>query len=539
MEAGLLVLRTTAALAAALAIASWYRHGSAALRHFVLAAGVGVAALALPLGGVMPAWELAAPVESEPPAAALPAVTVPTDAVAAAPAVASAAKPRWTPGAADVALALWSMCAVALVAPILLGLLGLRRITAAAAPVDDERWLRLRDEIAGQLGVTRRVRLLWADMSVGTWGLVQPRIVLPAEAVGWDDDRARAVLAHELAHVRRGDWAVQLAADVVRALFWFNPLAWIVSRRLRDESERACDDVVLHTGITDAAYASHLLDIARATRGADRAAAVAMARPSTLEGRITAMLNPALDRRSPSRRVRVVTVALLLLVAAAAAVRVAAQVAGPAALEGYVYDSSGAVLPGVEMGLVNEQGIKWSTPTDGTGRFEFAPVGAGKYVLEAVVPGFKTFKQDIVLEREKDWNKVITLEVGTLEETIRVTARRPRTPTAAPAPVTSTGRVRVGGNIKAPAKVFNMAPIYPPSMQAAGLEGVVKLDVLIGADGSVVSVKLANAQVHPEFAASAATAVKQWKFTPTLLNFRPVEVEMTASISFGLSDEEK
>jgi TonB family protein len=251
------------------------------------------------------------------------------------------------------------------------------------------------------------------------------------------------------------------------------------------------------------------------------------------------MLNPALDRRSPSRRVRVVTVALLLLVAAAAAVRVAAQVAGPAALEGYVYDSSGAVLPGVEMGLVNEQGIKWSTPTDGTGRFEFAPVGAGKYVLEAVVPGFKTFKQDIVLEREKDWNKVITLEVGTLEETIRVTARRPRTPTAAPAPVTSTGRVRVGGNIKAPAKVFNMAPIYPPSMQAAGLEGVVKLDVLIGADGSVVSVKLANAQVHPEFAASAATAVKQWKFTPTLLNFRPVEVEMTASISFGLSDEEK
>jgi len=248
------------------------------------------------------------------------------------------------------------------------------------------------------------------------------------------------------------------------------------------------------------------------------------------------MLNPTIDRRSPSRRVRLATAVLLLLVACAAAVRVGAQVAGPAALEGFVYDSSGAVLPGVEMGLVNEQGIKWSTPTDGTGRFEFAPVGAGKYVLEAVVPGFRSFKQDIVLEREKDWNKVITLEVGSLQETIMVTARRPRTPTAAPAPVTSTGRVRVGGNIKAPAKVFNVNPVYPPSMQAAGIEGVVKLDALIGADGNVVSVKLANAQVHPDFAASAAEAVKQWKFTPTLLNGRPVEVEMTVSMSFSLSD---
>ena len=202
------------------------------------------------------------------------------------------------------------------------------------------------------------------------------------------------MLAHELAHVQRADWAVQLAADVVRALFWFNPLSWIVARRLRDESERACDDVVLRTGMQDATYASQLLDIARANRGAAPAAAMAMARSSTLEGRITAMLNPTIDRRSPSRRARLATAVLLLLVACAAAVRVAAQVAGPAPLQGTVYDASGGVLPGVEMALVNEQGIKWSTPTDGEGRFEFAPVGAGKYVLEAVVPGFRTFRQD-------------------------------------------------------------------------------------------------------------------------------------------------
>ena len=68
------------------------------------------------------------------------------------------------------------------------------------------------------------------------------------------------------------------------------------------------------------------------------------------------------------------------------------------------------------------------------------------------------------------------------------------------------------------------------------LEPVVELDVLIATDGKVASVRVAGAQVHPAFAASAAAAVKQWEFTPTLLNGQPVEVEMTASISFNLTD---
>jgi hypothetical protein len=190
---------------------------------------------------------------------------------------------------------------------------------------------------------------------------------------------------------------------------------------------------------------------------------------------------------------------------ALAAVRVGAQVAGPAALEGFVYDSSGAVLPGVEMGLVNEQGIKWSTPTDGTGRFEFAPVGAGKYVLEAVVPGFRSFKQDIVLEREKDWKKVNHAGGRLAPGNDHGDGAAAADADGGPGP----GDLHRGASVSAATsrcrpEVFNVNPVYPPSMQAAGIEGVVKLDALIGADGNVVSVKLANAQVHPDFAASAA-----------------------------------
>jgi TonB family protein len=420
-------------------------------------------------------------------------------------------------------------------ARLLVGLFGLRRVAARAPAVHDACLLDTARDLSHDLGVTRAVTLLFDDAPVGTWGIWRPRIVLPPDAARWDGARVRAVLAHELAHVQRFDWPVQLAAEVVCAAFWFNPLAWFVARRLRDEGERACDDVVLATGLADHEYATHLFDIARAARGPVLSAAMPMARPSSLEGRIAAMLNPSLDRRRPSPLFRIAAAALLLVVAAAAAVRVTAQQAGPAPLQGVVYDTSGAVLPGVEMALLNEQGVKWSTPTDGAGRFEFAPVGAGKYVLEAGVPGFKTFRQDVVLERERDWNKILTLQVGSLEETIQVTARRPRNPVAA-APASSGGRVRVGGNIKVPRKTRSVAPVYPESLRDAGLEGQVKLDVLIDVDGKVASVRVLNSIVHPAFAQAASDAVKQWEFTPTLLNGTPVEVAMTVSMSFSLSD---
>jgi TonB family protein len=541
MPIATIVLQASVALAVALAAALAFRRRSAALRHFVLASGVVAVLAAVALARVAPAWEVTVPAVERlsPTIAALatePAGAVTLPAPSSLPSGASlpslAAQISWRRWLTIV----WLAGAVVTVVRLLAGLAGLRRVAARAERVRDDRLLAILAQLAGELGVTRAVTLLFDDAPVGTWGTWRPRIVLPSDAAGWSDDRVRAVLAHELAHVQRFDWPVQLAAEAVCAALWFNPLAWIVARRLRDEGERACDDVVLGTGLVDRDYATHLFDIARAARGAVLSAAMPMARPSTLEGRIAAMLNPTLDRRVPSRVFRLVAAALLLLVASVAAVRVTAQQAGPAALHGVVYDSSGAVLPGVELALTNEQGVKWTTPTDGKGSFEFAPVGAGKYVLEASLPGLHPFKQDIVLEREKDWQKSITMQLGELQETIQVTARRPQKPTAAPAPTAAAGPVRVGGNIKPPAKTRDVRPIYPEALRAAGLEGVVKLDVLIDVTGHVSSVRVMNSIVHPAFAQAAATAVRQWEFTPTLLNGVPVEVAMTASISFSLSD---
>jgi len=534
-----LVLQSSAVLAIALAAAFGLRRRSAALRHFVLASGVVVVSVAAVFARITPTVEITVrpavyeaifPVESVSDSNGTPIATPPA-LPADAPTPSALPDRQW----AQWSSIAWLAGLVVLTARLLAGLAGLRRVRARATPVADERLVPMLRAAKAELRVTRPVRLLFDDAPVGTWGVWRPCIVVPAAAAAWDDERVRAVLAHELAHVQRFDWPVQLAAEALCAAFWFNPLAWLVARRLREEGERACDDVVLGTGLVDHDYATHLFDIARAARGPVLRAAMPMARLSSLEGRIAAMLNPTLDRRVPSRVFRVVAAALLLLAASAGVVRLTAQQAGPAPLQGTVYDSSGAVLPGVEMALVNEQGVRWTTPTDGGGRFEFAPVGAGKYVLEASLPGLHAFRQEIALERENDWKKTITMQLGELQETIQVTARRPRTLTAPPA--AAPGRpVRVGGNIKQPRKTKSAAPVYPSVLQEAGLEGVVKLDVLIDTEGHVSSVRVLNSLVHPAFADAAATAVKQWEFTPTLLNGVPVEVAMTVSISFSLSD---
>ena len=81
-----------------------------------------------------------------------------------------------------------------------------------------------------------------------TWGSLRPTVLLPADSERWSMTRVETVLRHELAHVRRRDDLAQLAATIVAALHWFDPLAWVAMHRLRVEREHACDDEVLRRG---------------------------------------------------------------------------------------------------------------------------------------------------------------------------------------------------------------------------------------------------------------------------------------------------
>src|SRR6185369_5567381 len=98
------------------------------------------------------------------------------------------------------------------------------------------------------------------------WGTLRPKILLPAEARTWTDERRRIVLLHELAHVARRDSLGRAAATIVCALYWFHPASWYAARRMRLEQEHACDDLVLSLGAKAHAYARDLLEVAGSPR---------------------------------------------------------------------------------------------------------------------------------------------------------------------------------------------------------------------------------------------------------------------------------
>ena len=133
---------------------------------------------------------------------------------------------------------------------LLIGLARLAWIVSRAQALHAGAWVRIASEVSREYGLRRRVQLLQSahPTLLATWGWVRPRVLLPAGAADWSDDRIRIVLLHEIAHIVRNDWATQVFAEIVRSVYWFNPLVWIAGRCLRQEGERAADDAVLNRG---------------------------------------------------------------------------------------------------------------------------------------------------------------------------------------------------------------------------------------------------------------------------------------------------
>jgi beta-lactamase regulating signal transducer with metallopeptidase domain len=197
-------------------------------------------------------------------------------------------------------LAVWMLGAIAVYSWVVSRLIAVGLLARKSRLITDESWLNALEAARGRLGIRRPVRLLElpGNTTPMTFGLLSSTIVLPEDARSWSPARQRIVLLHELAHVRRRDVLVQLLGQVACAAYWFHPLVWYAARQLRIEREHACDDTVVSAGERPSEYASHLLAVARAYRAtpALQPAALAMARPSQLEGRLIAVLAPGMRR---------------------------------------------------------------------------------------------------------------------------------------------------------------------------------------------------------------------------------------------------
>ena len=352
-------VKATLILAAAFALAGLARRAPARARHALWGTAL-IGALLVPvLSMALPGWSvpllprvdgsgdparIAATGPSEVPPSADPAAPA-TAASAASLPTGKVVRPEPTPPAGPgehrsigemilaparalpwgtLLISLWLGGALAEALRLGHGLATLRGWTRRASRVADAETRSLVQGLRRMLGLRRDVRVLRSEelRTPLTWGWLRPVVLLPAAADRWGGERRRVVLLHELSHVRRLDWPIQMAAQLARAVYWFHPLAWLAERCLRLEREQACDESVLAHGTRASEYAAHLLEIARAGTARNLApmAGLSMVHPGQLERRLLAMLN----RRRPSRRRTFLSISALALLMGALVVTVSA-----------------------------------------------------------------------------------------------------------------------------------------------------------------------------------------------------------------------
>jgi beta-lactamase regulating signal transducer with metallopeptidase domain len=265
-----IALKSLLIAALTLGVLELMKKRSAAERSWV--AHIGLLALLImafaPL--VLPSWKVETPSllgqapessvgQATAPAAASQASTVPTMLTVAKPAP---ARPEL--GAATAATAAYALPAAILLFITFLALARLIALRARADVLVDGHWLSALARAQRRMGFKHGTALLTSDelASPISWGLMRPVILLNTRAVEAMSE-AEAIIAHELAHVARMDWVKLLLARVATALFWFNPLVWLLAREAHQLREEAADDSVLAADIADTDYAQLLVGVAR------------------------------------------------------------------------------------------------------------------------------------------------------------------------------------------------------------------------------------------------------------------------------------
>jgi beta-lactamase regulating signal transducer with metallopeptidase domain len=576
------VIKASIVLALVLVAESVLRRRSAAVRHWVLACALVCAALMPVLELVAPRWS--APIDIPWLASRAGASSFAfgdTDSGRWAGASDAGASPAGTAGswtAASALRAAWLAGVIVGLAVLGIGLRRLASIVSSAHPLSGGVWWDALTELAGG-PVPVPVRLLHSDHPalLFTWGLRRPAIVLPQSAPDWPAERIRAVLGHELAHVRRRDWVVQMAAGLARCAYWFNPLVWLACHRLRQTGEHACDDAVLNAGMTASTYAAHVLDIARMfarAQGRPQLPVMTMLRPSRFERRVRAMLDSRIDRSPLSRRSGLSVAAALLIATIpvaglvaratsiphedASAAMVPAVLASPGSestspqravpapatsLTGTVFDASGKAVPDVVVDVLRVDAPGGPQPrvrTFANGRFEMTGLPPGEYEVASSKPGFRKDISRVSLKAGAAVAANVVLQIGSLSETITVATGVASGP-APSAPVRNAvaepprpdpcDNSPVGGCVTPPRKLVNVAPVYPPALAAKKAAAEVVVKATLRTDGFLGDFR-PEAGPDSGFVEAVIDAVHRWQFTPVKLNGVPQECQVTVTVKF-------
>lgn len=468
-------------------------------------------------------------------------------------------------------LLFWAVGVFFSLLPIGIGYIKVRTVFAAASPMTDRDWQDLLSRECERLQLIKTPKLLRSKRDVVplTFGLLRPCILLPAGCLEWQASRREMVLRHELMHVQRRDLAWQLFANVTTALWWFQPLCWFNRRTLRQESEQACDEWVLHSGIRPSEYASELLSFAQQFGAAYSGfpLTTAIVRKSDLEGRFRAILNAKLPQKAHAFP-RIKVLLLIALTVSASAVTVfpkqndfqgghimkrtiisgllASAGLTAATIGGSVFDPNGAAISNAQAFLYNpDTGAQQQLTTTPDGKFNFQSLPAGSYILRIQKPGFASLYREFTVNADASVSHSLVLsdtsstpladvvQEGSNDATLLSQKVRRDNLTSA-VQETAPQAIRVGGEFEQAKLITKVQPIYPPSAKAAGVQGTVTLDVTISKDGVPEDIRVISSP-SDDLTQSALEAVRQWRYSSTLLNGQPVAIVTDVIVNYTLS----
>lgn len=216
-------------------------------------------------------------------------------------------------------LAIWTAGTAVLLGRLLGGKLYGYWIAKRAPELENERVLDAVRRASQKVEYAREVRVAESDHLRVPFvcGLFRPGLIVPSQLKEWSSERIEAILHHEFAHIKRKDILLQFFAQLACCLYWINPLAWVMERKLFIERERACDDVAINRDIKASDYAAYLMEVMEELGDRRTHAWVmsAMAEGTDFKDRIISVLDPVAKRTVPrtGHRAAVVLLSALLL----------------------------------------------------------------------------------------------------------------------------------------------------------------------------------------------------------------------------------
>lgn len=206
-------------------------------------------------------------------------------------------------------------------------------------------------------------------------------------------------------------------------------------------------------------------------------------------------------------------------------------------IQGNVYDPTGALIPGVKVQIVlgDTRQVFDRAVTDDGGHFELTRPSLETIFLRFVHQGFRPAVY--TAEQLNDGPLHVVLEVGQITETVEIRSTTNAQEEKASPKKPQKTPLRIAGDIAPPKILHKVNPVYPPAAKRAGVEGLVTLSITINEQGEVWDAQVTRGD--DLLRASAVTAVKKWRFSPTLINGLAVPVMADVEITFSLSEPKK